>query len=249
MKNFKNKVVWIIGASSGIGEALAREISPQGAKVILSARSEDKLTAIAKDLPSESLVAPCDVNDIASLKSALKKGKEKFVTIDSVVFLAAIYDPMEFKNLDIEKTLKIIDINLGGAFNVVNTVLPYMRDKKSGQIALCGSVAGYCGLPKGQPYSATKAAIINMAESLRAEEQDLDIKVICPGFVDTPMTSKNDFDMPMMITPDEAAKALAKGLLKSKFEIRFPSLFTFFVKFLSILPYWLYFQIAKRIEK
>jgi short-subunit dehydrogenase len=132
---------------------------------------------------------------------------------------------------------------LNGAFNAVHAVLPILKSQAHGQFVLCGSVAGYCGLPNGQPYSATKAGVINLAESLRAEEGHLDIKVINPGFVRTPLTDKNNFKMPMMIEPEEAAKIIVKGLQSKKFEIHFPKRFTFLMKILSVLPDFLYFKI------
>lgn len=250
MDNFSGKRVWIIGASSGIGAALAREVTAQGGHVVLSARSEDKLHDLAADIGGAHVV-PCDVADGMSVEDAAAIVFAKDARVDSIVHLAALYDPMAMDQLDIAKTRSIIDVNVMGSFHVVHAVLPYLNKQGGGQLVLCGSVAGYCGLPYGQPYSATKAAVINLAQSLRSEKQGKawDIKVINPGFVRTPLTEKNDFDMPMILEPEDAAKALAKGLLRRGFEVHFPKRFTLFVKLLSILPDWLYFKIGAKIKQ
>jgi len=163
--------------------------------------------------------------------------------------MAALYDPSPLSKMDIATTRKMVDVNLMGMFNVVHAVLPLLTKQGFGQLALCGSVAGYRGLPNGQPYSATKAAVINLAETLRLEHPELDVRLISPGFVRTPLTDKNDFDMPMMIEPDVAAKALADGLLASGFEIHFPKKFTFLLKLLRVLPNAVYFKLAKSFSK
>lgn len=246
--DYKSRHIWIIGASSGIGEALAQELSRRGASLMLSARSLDKLEALNKDLGGSHFVCPVDISDLDSVKKCLDRFQKNHDRIDSVINLAAHYDPGSLDDLDIEKTRKLIDVNLMGMFNLVHTVLPVLKRQGSCQLALCGSVAGFKGLPNGQPYSATKAAVINLAESLKAENQGLDIKLINPGFVRTPLTDKNNFDMPMMIEPEEAAKAIADGLLKHGFEIHFPKRFTLMVKALKFLPAGLYFKIAGKIK-
>ncbi len=247
MQDFRNKHVWIIGASSGIGKALAHEISERGGTITLSARSVDKLEALNKELGGTHFVCPVDISDPESVKGALACVQKGFHRIDSIINLAALYDPGRLDHLNLDATRKLIDVNLMGMFNLVYTALPVMKEQGHGQIALCGSVAGFKGLPHGQPYSATKAAVINLAESLKAENKALDIKVINPGFVRTPLTDKNDFDMPMMIEPEQAAKAIADGLLKKSFEIHFPKKFTFIMKALKFLPAPLYFKIAAKM--
>jgi short-subunit dehydrogenase len=247
MENYNDKTIWIIGASTGIGKALAQNLNAQGADLILSARSEDGLKKLNDELGGQHTVLPVDVSD----NEALKKATSSFKKLHSVVHLAAIYDPTSLNDLTHDTMSKIIDVNLKGTFNVIEATLPILKKQGYGQLALCGSVAGYRGLPNGQPYSATKAAVINLAESLRAEEQKngLDIRLISPGFVETPMTAKNDFDMPMAIKPEEAADAIAKGLLSNSYEIHFPKKFTFIMKFLQLLPAWLYFKIAHKMSR
>lgn len=247
MNDFKGKHIWIIGASSGIGEALAHELAARGALLTLSARNKNKLNALNQDLNASHFVCTLDISDLQSVQDALLRISKNTKRIDSIINLAALYDPSSLDELDMEKTRKLVDVNLMGMFNLVHVVLPFLKKQGSGQLALCGSVAGFRGLPNGQPYSATKAAVINLAESLKAENMELDIKIINPGFVRTPLTDKNDFDMPMMIEPEGAAKAIADGLLKKTFEIHFPKKFTFMVKALKFLPAPIYFRLARKM--
>jgi short-subunit dehydrogenase len=245
-KTWQNKYVWIIGASTGIGEALAGVLSKAGAHLILSARSSEKLAVLNHKLGGKHQVISLDVTDDSEVwRAAQSIGK-----MDSVLFLAATYSPSPLSELHYEQQLSTVDINLNGCLNVIRTVLPIMTEQGFGQIALCASVAGYRGLANAQPYSATKAALINLAESLYLETQEtpIDIKLINPGFVDTPLTQKNAFAMPMIISPEEAASAISEGLLRKRFEIHFPKKFTFILKFLQMLPIGLYFKIAKHFR-
>lgn len=247
MKTHHNKNIWIIGCSSGIGYALATELAGQGANLILSARSGDKLEALNKELGGSHLILPLDAGD----HEAVSKAAGQIPKLDSVIFLAAIYAPHSKEAKDINFMHDMLRVNIGGAFNVVNATLPIFEKQNDGQIVLCGSVAGYRGLPYGQPYCATKAAIISYSESLKieCEPKNIDVKLISPGFVKTPLTDKNDFPMPMIIEAHDAAKIIAQDLLTDKFEIHFPKRFTFIMKFLNILPNFLYFPIARQMRK
>jgi short-subunit dehydrogenase len=248
--DYKDKVVWIIGASSGIGSSLARELSARGAVLALSARRKKELESLKKDLGQNHKVFVFDVTDGDMTLGTARAILAIFGRIDCIVFLAAAYAPMKIDTLDMAVTRKILDVNVMGAFNLVHSVLPILKAQKvKGQLALCGSVAGYIGLPGGQPYSATKASIINLAESLHAECKDIiDIKLLSPGFVRTPLTDKNNFKMPMMIEPQQAAKEIAEGLLSRRFEIHFPKKFTVFFKLLCLLPYALSLGLTRKIK-
>lgn len=248
-QEYINKVVWIIGASSGIGEALAYELASRGAVLALSARNEASLKAITDKLNSnEHKIFSFDVSNAEQFKRNAHAIRANLGRIDSIIYLSAVYFPQSLKALDLYQTKEMIDINLLGAFHCIQSVLPIFIEQQTGQIALCGSVAGYIGLPNGQPYSATKAAIQNLAESLYLEHSDmLDIKLISPGFVKTPMTAKNQFKMPMMIEVDVAAKHIANGLLKNNFEIHFPKRFTYILKFINCLPNWMKLKLMKTI--
>lgn len=247
MKSVKGQSIWIIGASSGIGEALARELAHQGANLILSARSQDRLDSLNQQLNGEHDVVTLDAADPSSVIRAAQTIKR----LDSVIFLAALYAPHSEKSHDISLIHDMITVNLGGAFNTVNAIKERFEKQGYGQIVLCASVAGYRGLPYGQPYCATKAAIINYAESLKIELEDynIDVKVISPGFVKTPLTDKNGFPMPMIIDAQTAAKALTKGITSKVFEIHFPKRFTYIMKIIDVLPRWLYFPIARIMKK
>lgn len=238
--------IWIMGASDGIGAALARLWAARGASLILSARSEDRLADLAQELGGAE-VLPCDVTDRDSLdtvaKAIIDRGK-----VDRAITLAALYDPGKVIELDPDEAARIVNVNLTGSFNFARAAVPLLR--QGGQLALTGSVAGYFGLPQGQIYSATKAGVINLAESLRAElANDVDVRLISPGFVDTRLTQKNDFDMPALMQPAAAAEAILNGLDKGGFEVHFPRRLTLPLKFLRALPYGLAMRLTKRLVR
>ena len=247
---FSDEHIWIIGASSGIGEALARELDAQGATLILSSRRKEALSALNKSLAGEHHVISLDVSDANAVKTVTKQIAQSVTRLDRVIFMAAIYNPNNTNESDMAFVKQLVEINLSGAIYTTYACLPVFEKQQQGQLVFCGSVAGYTGLPRGQPYSATKAAIINFAESLYVETPKyIDIKVINPGFVRTRMTDMNDFPMPMRVEPDQAAKAIAKGLHKNAFEIHFPRRFTYLLKLIGSLPYWILFAITKRLNK
>lgn len=230
--------IWIVGASSGIGKALAQELAAQGATLILSARREDELDALNQELGGEHHVQALDISDVDQVQAVAKTIATTCPKLDRVIVMAALYRPDSIANMELSFAASAVEVNLLGSIYVTHAVLPLFARQKEGQIVLCGSVAGYMGLPNGQPYSATKAAVISFAESLYAEvDKSIDVKVINPGFVRTPMTDRNDFPMPMRIEPEEAAKAIAQGLTQKGFEIHFPKRFTLWLKLLHLLPY------------
>ncbi len=240
--NFAGEKIWIIGASSGIGKALAHELHQQGAELILSSRSKEQLEQINAELGKKHTLHPLDISDCDQVNEVAKAIPD----VDRIIFMAAVYEPASIKNMDIDFARKLMDINFMGALYLTQAVLPLFEKQQSGQLVFCTSVAGFTGLPDGQPYSASKAALINFAESLHAEADDyLDVKIINPGFVRTPATDKNNFNMPMRIEPEQAAKAIAKGLKRNAFEIHFPKRFTLLMKALSVLPYWLKLKLTK----
>lgn len=241
-----NQVIWILGASQGIGRELAKKLHAQGNHLVLSARSEESLQDLADEFGSRSEVKIVDVVDTESLIRAAEDIFQRHGRLDSAVYLAAAYYPMRLSALDMSEVTKTLEINLQGAFNLVHAVFPEMKRRKTGQIVLVGSVAGYRGLPKSQPYAATKAAMISLAETLHLEAQGtgVDIKLVNPGFVRTRLTDKNDFSMPAILEPEKAAELLAEGMGSGKFEIHFPKRFTRILKLLRVLPYSLYFKLV-----
>ncbi len=251
MNSFKDKNVWVIGASSGIGADLCRELAKQGANLILSARNEDKLKEVKETLSEGNHnVFKLDVTEIKNVEKTTKAIFASYGTIDSIIFMAATYSSEKPNKQSIEVINKIVDVNLKGAINVVFYSLPLLKKQKESQLVICGSVAGYRGLPNGQPYCATKAALINYTESLRMENIDdgVDVRLISPGFVKTDLTDKNDFKMPFIIESEDAAKRIVKGLKSNSFEIHFPKRFTLMLKFLQLFPNWLYLKTVKNIR-
>lgn len=247
--SFSGENIWIIGASSGIGATLARELSAGGATLILSARNKDALENLKNELGNQHYIYPMDVADYSHVEAAANYITKTVKKLDRVIFMAAIYKPADIENMDVAFAKQLLEVNVLGAFHVAKAVLPILQKQSKGQLALCASVAGYVGLPGGQPYSASKAALINFAESLYAEApKNVDIKVINPGFVRTPMTDKNNFSMPMRIEPEVAANCIANGLKSREFEIHFPKKFTIFLKFLSILPYGMQLFLTSKMK-
>lgn len=241
----KGKRIWIIGASEGIGAALAQQLASDGAQVILSARNTARLDDVKASLAGEGHVAlTVDVCQNESVQQAWHALKDH--TPDIVIYNAGTYTPMTAQQVDMVAADAMIDVNLRGAFRVVSAVLPTYLAQNKGHLVLVGSVAGYRGLPGAIGYGASKAAVNHLAENLRVDLKRTAIKVqlVCPGFVKTRLTEKNDFSMPCMVTPQHAARVIAKGLASSAFEIHFPKRFTSVLKLLQLLPHWLYFRLV-----
>ncbi len=242
-----NKSIWITGASSGIGRALAIKFANEGWKVAASARRENLLKELNKE--NENIHSfPLDVTNIDQCKTVFKSIIEKFNNIEISVFGTGIHDPKSEKKFNLDKIRKIMEVNYFGTMNSINAVYDYYNNKKSGQISIISSVAGYRGLPAAGAYCASKSALTSFTETLRFEMKRKNVRVslISPGFIKTPMTDQNDFPMPMIKSPEFAAEQIYLGLIKKKgFEIHFPKTFTFFLKFLRILPNSIYFKMIE----
>jgi len=246
------KIIWITGASSGIGKALAIKFAENNWIVAASARREnllDELKLINENIHS----FPLDVTEIDKCKLTSKKIIERFGNIDICVFGTGMHDPKSEKKFNLEKIREIMEVNYFGTMNSINSIYEYFSEKQNGQISIISSVAGYRGLPAAGAYCASKAALTSFAESLYFDMQKKNVRVslISPGFIKTPMTDQNDFPMPMIKSPEFAANEIFKGLtIKKRFEIHFPKVFTYFLKFLQILPSGLYFKlVAKGMKK
>lgn len=238
--------VWITGASSGIGLDLARLMEDEAAQVAISARSRDKLQAAAKG-HSWLTAYPADVTDADALKRSVKDMEKAQGPVDLAVFCAGVWTLMDSPKMDLKAVRLGIEVNYMGVVNAIDAVLPGMLERGHGHIAIVASVAGYRGLPKALAYGPTKAALINLAETLRAElaPHGITVSVVNPGFVDTPMTQGNPFPMPGMIPADEAARALLAGLKAKRYEITFPHGFVWAMKALRIMPNVLFFWIVR----
>ncbi len=243
-----DKVIWITGASSGIGKALAIKFAKEGWKVAISARRENLLNEIAKTY-NDIFPYPLDVTDSKKCELVFNSIKERFKNVDISVFSTGIHDPKSEKSLDLNKVRQIMEVNFFGTINSVNAVYKYYKERKSGQISIVSSVAGYRGLPAGGAYCASKSALTSFTESLNFDMKRNNVRVslISPGFIKTTMTDQNDFPMPMIKTPEFAAEEIYNGLVKKNaFEIHFPKSFTFIMKILQILPNWAYFKLVEK---
>ena len=243
-----NKVIWITGASSGIGRSLAIKFANEGWQVAASARRENLLKELNDEKPNIHPF-PLDVTDHEKCITVFNEIIKKLNNIEISIFCTGIHDPKSEKSLNLEKIKKIMEVNYFGTINSINSVYNYFKEKKSGHISMVSSVAGYRGLPAGGAYCASKSALTTYAESLYFDMKRFNVRVsvVHPGFIKTPMTDQNDFPMPMIKTSEFAANEMFKGLTKSNsFEIHFPKSFTFIMKILKIMPNWLYLKIVKK---
>lgn len=241
------RVAWITGGSTGIGANTALRLAKDGWLVAITARSQDKLDETASQHENIHAYAG-DVSKVTKIEELISKIESDLGDIKMAVLNAAVYSGDTLTDFSAKTFKKHIDVNVVGVANCVEPLLKRFQDRgNEGHIAITASVAGYHGLPRSISYGPSKAALINMAESLRIEAKGTKIKiqVICPGFVKTPLTSKNEFPMPMLMEPEDAAEKLVQGLYSNKFEITFPWLFCFLTRRVSALPYWLSIPLLK----
>ena len=244
------KKIWITGASSGIGKAVAEKFAKEGWQVAVSARRKEILDQMAKDRNISSF--PLDVVDEENCKITFQKIISEFTQIDLCIFCSGTYDPKKEKEIDIKQSKFIMDVNYFGVLNCVKSVEKYFKDKKNGHISIVSSIAGYRGLPNSSGYGPSKAALNNFAESIYFDfkKYNIRVSVISPGFIKTPLTDKNDFPMPFLRSVEFAAKKIYDGLTKSNsFEIHFPKQLTLILKFLRILPYKIYLFLIYKLYK
>ncbi|MEM9356820.1 MAG: SDR family NAD(P)-dependent oxidoreductase [Pseudomonadota bacterium] len=244
------QTAWIVGGSTGIGRDITIKLAALGVKVAVSSRSVDKLAELAA--AHENVIAfPVDITDDTAVASAYSQIVEQVGSIDLAVLNAGVWHPMSVGEFDVGRCRQSMEVNHGGITNTLQVLLPDMLAADSGHIGLVASVAGYRGLPKAIAYAPSKAAVISLAEVLKLELEstNVDVSLINPGFVDTPMTSVNDFPMPYIISSDDAAERIIKGLKRRRFEIAFPWQLVWTLKFLRILPYSWYFTLARRMTR
>lgn len=241
------KHVWLTGASSGLGEYTARSLARLGCTVSITARSKDKLDAIAADYPNVH-VYEADVTDHERILAIVDQMETASGPVDLTVFSAGTWFQGSIKDLQVENFRKTFDVNLMGTVYCLDAILPRMRQRGGGHVSWIASVAGYGGLPNAASYGASKAAMIHFAETAYPElaRENIHVSLINPGFVRTPMTDKNDFPMPFLMEPEDAAEKIVAGLKAKKFEIAFPWQLVTILKIMNHLPYWLYFWIIKK---
>lgn len=242
--------VWVVGASTGIGRATAARLHALGARVFVSARSESALRAFELQHPG-SLALAVDVADACAVQAVHDRvlGLCAPRGLDMVVYCAGYYRPMRAQDFDLAEALAHQRVNYEGALHVLAAVLPTLRAQQAGHISLVASVAGFRGLPKALAYGPTKAALNNLAETLYLDlhTEGIGVSVVNPGFVRTPMTAHNDFAMPALLSPQQAAREMVQGWQDGRFEIHFPKRFTLWLKLLRHLPHALYFPAVRRV--
>ncbi len=248
--------VWVVGGSTGIGRATALALAARGAQVMVSARGASALDALVaehrqsarQDAAQRPMQAwPLDVTDVAAVRATAREILAQG-PLDLVIYCAGHYRAMRASGFDLVELQRHLDINYLGALHLLDAVLPAMRERGSGHISLISSVAGYRGLPQSLAYGPTKAALTNLAENLYLDLQPLGLglSVVHPGFVQTPLTAQNAFDMPALITPEQAAQAMIEDWAAGAFDIHYPKRFTRWMKLLRLLPYRLYFPLVRR---
>jgi short-subunit dehydrogenase len=243
--------VWVIGASYGIGAAVARALLARGAHVALSARSADKLRDVAGDPAATrgaALIEPLDFTDAAAVAAAWHRVHAAFRRIDLVLIVAGTHKEVRAWELTDAESRALMEVNLHGPIGTVAAVVPGLLAQGRGAIGIVASLAGYRGLPKALVYGASKAALINFAETLYLDlrPRNLGVFLINPGFVKTPLTDRNEFPMPHLISAEDAADEIIRGLERREFEIHFPKGFSRQLRFLRHLPYRLYFAAVRR---
>lgn len=249
IKDWRGQRVWLIGASSGIGAALAQALWQAGAQVAISARRAEALQTVLAHANGEGVAIPFDASDAAQWPAAHAQLIAQWGGIDLIVFCAAIYQPERTWQLDPARVDATLACNLGSVYYGLSQVLPHLISAQSGAIGIIASVAGFTGLPNASVYGPSKAALINLAEILYADlhNKGLGVFLINPGFVATDLTAKNPFPMPALLTPPQAAAAILRGMARGQFEIHFPRRFTYWLKFLRLLPASLRLRITRKI--
>lgn len=233
MTHFSGKTFWLIGASEGLGRALAKRLDEEGARVILSARSADRLEQLRGDL-NDAQVVPLDVTDAEAVRSAAAS----IGALDGVIYNAGAYEPMRATEWDSDAALRMSDVNFTGALRVLGQVVPGFVKNGQGDITLVGSLAGYRGLPAAIGYGASKAALVSLAETMRFDLKGtgVTVRLVNPGFIKTRLTQKNNFRMPMLMTPEAAAERVLRAMRKRRFRTDFPAPFSWAIRLIEYLP-------------
>jgi NADP-dependent 3-hydroxy acid dehydrogenase YdfG len=242
MNDWQGKRYWLIGASEGLGAALAHKLNAAGVDVIVSARSDDRLKALVADLPGKASYVTVDVSDRASVQAAA----EQVGQIDGMVYLAGVYWPMKAQDWDAEQAEAMADINFTGAIRAVGAVIPQMVARDAGHIVITGSLSGFRGLPGAIGYAASKAGTMSLAESLYADlrKTGVRVQVANPGFIRTRLTDKNDFSMPFLMEPEQAAREMFELMNDpGTFKRSFPTVFSWLFRLSQFMPDWMYYRL------
>jgi short-subunit dehydrogenase len=240
MNNWQGKRWWLVGASEGLGRAVAEVMSRAGCELILSARNEERLAELVASLPGRATALPLDVSD----RAAVERAAQEIGPLDGMVYLAGVYWPMKSTEWDGEKAEAMADINFMGAQRCVGAVIGPMLAQGHGHIVLTGSLSGFRGLPGAIGYGASKAAVMYLAESLQADLRRTPVKVqvINPGFIRTRLTDKNDFSMPFIMEPEAAAREFFEHMNTDVFKKSFPMVFSWLFRISQFMPDWMYYR-------
>ncbi|MEM6373261.1 MAG: SDR family NAD(P)-dependent oxidoreductase [Pseudomonadota bacterium] len=235
------KRYWIVGGGDGLGKALAHHMSRAGIEVVVSSRSEDKLAALVDDLPGKASFQTVDIADDASVKAAA----DAVGDVDGVVLLAGVYWPFSARNWNAEQATAMADINFTGFMRVLGQVVPKFVEKDSGHVVITSSLTGFRGLPGSIGYTASKAATMSLAECMHADlrKTGVRVQVANPGFIKTQLTDKNDFNMPFIMEPEDAAREMFELMLTDRFKKSFPTAFSLLFRGAQFLPDWAYFRL------
>lgn len=236
----------------GIGRAIAHELASRGAVMVLTARNEEALETVRNEVESrggKAIIMSGDVTDLSRMKIIASEMESQLGGIDILIANAGTHLPTRPEQFDTEEYLGLMDINYGGTLRCIEAVLPAMLDRKSGHIVGIASLAGMRGLPQAAAYCASKSAVISFFQSMRIHLQAHNIRTttVNPGFVRTPLTDKNDFDMPFLIEPERAARVICNGIARRRKEISFPIPFSWTIRLLRIIPYPIYDWIMTRV--
>lgn len=240
MREFRGKRYWLVGASEGLGLALARLMSEAGAELILSARSAEALEAAVAALPGKATALPVDVGSSDSVAAAAAQLGD----LDGMVFLAGVYWPMRAQDWDAKAAEAMANVNFTGCVRAVGAALPGMVARGRGHVVITGSLSGFRGLPGAIGYAASKAGTMVLAESLYADlrQSGIAVQLANPGFIRTRLTAKNDFSMPFIMEPEAAAQIMFRHMQSDRFKISFPTLFSWLFRGSQVLPDWLYYR-------
>lgn len=241
MKHWQGKRYWLVGASEGLGREVAHCLSRAGAEVIVSARSEDRLKELVAELPGKASYITVDVSERAAVEAAAKQAG----VLDGIVYLAGVYWPMKAQEWDNEKADLMGEVNFLGASRVVGSVIKDMVAKNAGHIVLVGSLSGFRGLPGAIGYCSSKAGMMALAESMQADlrTSPIEVQLINPGFIKTRLTEKNDFNMPFIMSPQDAAKEVFEHMNTDTFKKSFPMMFSWVFRLSQFMPDWMYYRL------
>jgi len=244
VREWQGKRYWLVGASEGLGRAVAEKVSRAGAEVFLSARNADRLAEVAEALPGKAHAVPLDVSDREAVEAAAAEIGE----IDGMIYLAGVYWPQPAQEWNAAEVEAMFDINLTGAARCVGAVLPGMLERGRGHVVLTGSLSGFRGLPGSIGYGSAKAGLMHLAESMQADlrKTPIEVQLVNPGFIRTRLTEKNDFTMPFIMDPDEAATQMFEHMLGDSFKKNFPMVFSWMFRLSQFLPDFLYYRLFGR---